>query len=246
MYLYTVLVNWAKPVISRRQALSAKRTAVPATRRRPAEVRSLLLDAAAETFATHGYARATKKIIAGDAGVAMSVLDRHFETKADLFAASVLVPFVELLERTHRDWLHQRNQPLADAPLMQLMINDMFNSLAEHKNALHGLALARDELGDDIVTRLRDAFDNLFAQFRLMAELEAERRQWFSPVGLDLTLRILMAMVMGANAYDWIILPEKQPSAEQLVEAMSELALWGLERKPRTQPPEQPPSRTDD
>ncbi|MGB8391327.1 hypothetical protein, partial [Mycobacterium sp.] len=100
---------------------------------------------------------------------------------------------------------------------------------------LHGLALAREELGHDIASRLRDAFDDLFSQLRLMAELEAERRQWLSPVGLDLSLRILVAMVLGTNTYDWIILPAQRPSSEQLVEAMSEIALWGLERKPGTQ-----------
>jgi AcrR family transcriptional regulator len=212
--------------------LPPKGAATPATRRRPAEVKSLLLDAAAETFASQGYANATKKDIAEKAGVALSVLDRHFETKADLFAEAVLVPFAELLERTTKDWLRQRDEPLPDAPLMQLVVSDMYNSLAGHQNALHGLALAREELGHDIATRLRDAFDDLFRQLRLMAELEAERRQWFSPVGLDLTLRVLMAMVLGTTAYDWIILPENRPSAEQLVDAMSEIALWGLERKP--------------
>lgn len=218
--------------------LPAEGTARPVRRRRPAEVRSLLLDAAAQTFASQGYANATKKDIAERAGVAISVLDRHFETKADLFAESVLVPFAELLERTNKDWLRQRDEPLPDAPLMQLVVNDMYNSLAGHRNALHGLALARDELGMDITNRLRDAFDDLFRQLRLMAELEAERRQWFSAAGLDLTLRMLMAMVLGTTAYDWIILPEQRPSPEHLVEAMSELALWGLERKPRTPPSE--------
>jgi AcrR family transcriptional regulator len=206
----------------------------PVTRRRPAEVRALLLEAAAEMFASDGYAKATKKDIAEKAGVAMSVLDRHFETKADLFAESVLVPFAELLERTNKDWLRQRDEPLPDAPLMQLVVNDMYHSLAGHQKALHGLTLARDELGHDITKRLGDAFDDLFRQLRLMAELEAERREWFSPVGLDLTLRMLMAMVLGTAAYDWIILPSRPPSSAQLVEAMSELALWGLERKPHT------------
>lgn len=219
--------------------LPAKGTAKPVTRRRPAEVRSLLLEAAAETFANQGYGNATKKDIAEKAGVALSVLDRHFETKADLFAEAVLVPFAELLERTNKDWLRQRDEPLPDAPLMQLVVNDMYNSLAGHQNALHGLALARDELGIDITNRLRDAFDDLFRQLRLMAELEAERRQWFSAAGLDLTLRMLMAMVLGTTAYDWIILPSQRPSTEQVVNAMSELALWGLERKPRTRPTKQ-------
>jgi AcrR family transcriptional regulator len=161
------------------------------------------------------------------------VLDRHFESKADLFAEAVLVPFAELLERMSIDWLRQRDEPMQDEPLMRIVLDDMYNSLSEHQNALHGLVLARDELGEDITTRLRQAFDDLFRQLRLMAELEAERRRWFSPVGLDLTLRILMAMVLGTAAYDWILLPGERPDPEQLVEEMSKIALWGLGREPR-------------
>jgi hypothetical protein len=146
----------------------------------------------------------------------------------------VLVPFAELLERTSTDWLRQRDQPLQDEPLMHLVLNDMYNSLSAHQNALHGLVLAHGELGEDITTRLRDAFDDLFRQLRLMAELEAEERQWFSPLGLDLTLRVLMGMVLGTTAYDWILLPKERPDPEQLVEEMSKIALWGLERRPRT------------
>jgi AcrR family transcriptional regulator len=209
------------------------RADLPAKRRRPAEVRLLLLDAAAQQFATNGYAGATKKDIAEQAGVALSVLDRHFESKADLFAAAVLVPFAEFIERTTSDWLRQRDEPLQDEPLMHMVLEDMYNSLSAHQDALRGLALARDELSEDITTRLRQAFDDMFRQLRLMAELEAERRQWFSPVGLDLTLRILMAMVLGITAYDWILVPAPRPEPDHLVDEMSKVALWGLERRPR-------------
>jgi hypothetical protein len=144
----------------------------------------------------------------------------------------VLLPFVELLERTSTDWLRQRDQPLGDEPLMHLVLDDMYRSLSAHQDALQGLALARGELGDDVIERVRVAFDDLVRQLRLMAELEAERREWFSPIGLDLTLRVLMAMVLGTTAYDWILLPEDRPDAESLVDEMSKVALWGLARQP--------------
>jgi AcrR family transcriptional regulator len=206
---------------------------VPMTRRRPAEVRSLLLEAAAHEFSRNGYASTTKKDIAAYAEVALSVLDRHFETKANLFSEAVLVPFAELLEQTSRDWLRQRDEPLRDDSLMRLVLSDMCHSLAEHRNALKGLLLAKEELGEEITSRLRDAFDDLFRQLRLMAELEAERRQWFSADGLDLTLRILMGMAMGNTAYDWILLPDDPPDPDRLVDAMSQIALWGIGRVAR-------------
>ena len=141
------------------------------------------------------------------------------------------MPFAEILERTSTDWLRQRDDPLQDEPLMHLVLNDMYHSLSTHQNALHGLVLAHDELSEDITTRLREAFDDLFRQLRLMAELEAERRQWFSPVGLDLTLRVLMGMVLGTTAYDWILLPNEPPTPDRLVDEMSKITLG-----PRTSP----------
>jgi len=65
-----------------------------------------------------------------------------------------------------------------------------------------------------------------------MAELEAERRQWFSPVGLELTLRVLMAMVLGTTAYDWLLVLTDRPDPDELVDEMCKLALWGLARQP--------------
>ena len=214
--------------------MSRSTTDASPTRRRPAEVRSLLLDAAAHQFARQGYTSTTKKDIAEHADVALSVLDRHFKTKANLFAEAVLVPFAELLEQTSRDWLRQRDEPVQDDSLMHVVIHDMCHSLAKHQNALRGLLLAKEELGDEITGRVREAFDDLFRQLRLMAELEAERRQWFSPDGLDLTLRILMGMAMGTTAYDWILLPADPPEPDHLVNEMSKIALWGLSRAPRT------------
>jgi AcrR family transcriptional regulator len=172
--------------------------------------------------------------VAQRAGVALSVLDRHFESKADLFSEAVLVPFVSFLERMSADWLRQRDEPLRDEPLMHMVLGDMHQSLSAHRRALDGLVLAREELGEDILTKLRSALDDMFRQLRLMAELEAERRGWFSPIGLDLTLRILMGMVVGTTAFDWVLLPEQSPPPEQLVDEMSKLALWGLERRPHT------------
>jgi AcrR family transcriptional regulator len=205
----------------------------PTKRRRPAEVRSLLLAAAAHEFASNGFEGTTKKKIVARAGVAPSVFDRHFESKGSVFSEAVLVPFAELLERTSKDWLRQRDDPLQDEPLMHVVVGDMYRSLDAHRDALLGLAVARGEIGEEILARLRSAFSDLFGQLRLMGEVEAARRGWFDPAGLDLTLRLMMAMVIGATAYDWILLPDDPPRPADLVGEMTKFTLWGLAREPR-------------
>jgi len=64
-----------------------------------------------------------------------------------------------------------------------------------------------------------------------MSELEAHRRQWFSPEGLDSVLRILVAMVLGAVTFDWLLIKSDQ-DPDRLLDDMVKLALWGLARHP--------------
>lgn len=60
----------------------------PAPRRRGADgTRQLLLDAARRRFARHGYAAATVRDIAADAGVNVALISRYFESKIGLFEA---------------------------------------------------------------------------------------------------------------------------------------------------------------
>src|SRR3954447_16458485 len=83
-------------------------------RRSPAELRTLILDAACVEFGANGYAATTNRDVARRAGVALSVLYRHFETKADLFSEAALEPFVRGMEQLGSDWLRQLSEPLED------------------------------------------------------------------------------------------------------------------------------------
>jgi AcrR family transcriptional regulator len=55
-----------------------------------------ILDAAQARFASDGYDKATVRAIAADAGVDPAMVIRHFGSKADLFAASVQLGFVDI------------------------------------------------------------------------------------------------------------------------------------------------------
>lgn len=61
----------------------------PPRRRRPEEVKARILVAALNTFATHGFDGATIAMIAGDAGVKISLLLYHFQSKELLWRAVV-------------------------------------------------------------------------------------------------------------------------------------------------------------
>lgn len=74
-------------------------------RRSSAEVRTLVLQAAAETFAREGYAGATTREIARGAGVLESTMFRIFPTKDSLYEAAVIQPFEAFLEDFHDRWM---------------------------------------------------------------------------------------------------------------------------------------------
>lgn len=68
---------------------------MPRMGRRPggADTRGQIVAAARREFAQHGYTGATVRDIAGKAGVDPALLYHYFETKRDLFVASLELPF---------------------------------------------------------------------------------------------------------------------------------------------------------
>lgn len=211
-------------------------------RRSSSEIRDLILAAARAEFADKGYAGATNRDIAGRAGVAMSVLYRNFETKADLFSDAVVDPFVVGVESLAQHWVDQIGDPLPDEGLMRVFLGDVLRSMSHHQHVLEQLALGRAELSEAMTTRIRAVFDRLFGQARLMAELEARRRGWFSPDDLDLPIRVLACMVAGASAFGWFLLPgdARDPGAPDVLDAMAKLGLWGMAREPQRAKPDRP------
>jgi AcrR family transcriptional regulator len=95
-------------------------------RLRAPQRRSLIVSAALEEFAIHGYEGASMGQIGAAAGVSRSVLYDHFPSKRALFAA--------LLKDTHRALLaHLRQRIAADAPMEERMraAMDAFFAFAE-------------------------------------------------------------------------------------------------------------------
>ena len=201
-------------------------------RRSPAELRRLILEAARAEFGANGYAATTNRDVARRAGVALSVLYRHFDTKADLFSEAVLEPFVRGFERLGNDWLRQLSEPLPDEDLMQVFIRDIHDNLAANQHALDQMLFGRSELPEAMVERIRVAFEKLITQLRLMTELEIRRRGWMSPVGVDMSMRVLMGMMLGMSSYSWLLLPggQRGSGGDDVIEGMVKLGLWGMTR----------------
>src|SRR5437868_665668 len=133
------------------------------TRRRPAEVRQLLLDAGERVFTAKGYEGSTTDEIAAEAGVARSVLYRHFETKADLFHAAVLLPFVDFLREYGTAWRAQAEEPWDDERLMRTMVGLFYDSFDTHRGTILALATSAGSLDETANAQLDAELDRFFA-----------------------------------------------------------------------------------
>lgn len=209
------------------------RDQVRATRRSPLELRTLLLDAARREFETNGYSGTTNRDVATRAGVALSVLYRHFDSKPELYSEAVLEPFVQAFERLDADWLEQLDRPLADEQLMQVFVRDVYTTLASHRHALDQLALGCPELTDAMRDRVRDTIQRLLHRLQLMTALETNRRGWMSTENIEMNLRVLMSMLLGMLSYSWLLLPEgRNLGGDDVIDGMVRVGLWGMTRRP--------------
>ncbi|MFI5491714.1 TetR/AcrR family transcriptional regulator [Actinoplanes sp. NPDC051859] len=89
-------------------------TDTPPRRRDATGTQRLLLDAARQRFAAHGYAATTVREIADDAGVNVALINRYFDSKEGLFKAC-LVGAADEIDRSVRDQVTVDQIPAAIA-----------------------------------------------------------------------------------------------------------------------------------
>jgi AcrR family transcriptional regulator len=204
------------------------------TRRRPAEVRRLILAAAAAVFREKGYTAATTDEIAERAGVSASVLHRNFPVKGELFRESALQPFVAFLHQFRAVWEDTFQREWSDLDLMRRFIGDLLDHLHDHRDTLVGLLAAGERLDPGAVAEVQAMFAEMFAEFGTWGAGISRRREWISGQDFDLTFRLMLSMISGAVAFDtWYFGSAPDPiGRDHIVEHMSKVALYGLRLEP--------------
>lgn len=210
----------------------------PRTRRRTSEVRELLLEAATDVFSRKGYAATTTDDIAAEAGVARTLIFRHFGSKSDLFRASQLQPFIDLLEGFRETWNAQQEGVWTEHRLMRTMVAHMYDSFRAHRSGVLGAAEALDP---EAAKETREVLDRVFADVTEIGKQEARRRGWFSEDNLDLSIRMIIGTVASMSILDPLFLPagRTRPSRDQIIDHLTALVLYGIRLTPpdEKQPP---------
>lgn len=209
-------------------------TKPPRTRRRTSEVRELLLEAATVVFARKGYAATTTDDIAAEAGVARTLIFRHFGSKSDLFRASQLQPFIDLMEGFRDTWNAQETEVWTAERLMRTMVAQMYDSFRAHRPGVLGLASSAEVLDQETAREAREVLDQVFADVTEIGKQEARRRGWFSEQDLELSIRMIVGMVASMSTLDPLFLPggRARPSKNQIIEHLTALALYGIRLHP--------------
>ncbi len=191
-------------------------------RQKKEQRRTLLLEAALELFATHGYEATTTKAIAERAGVTEAMVFRHFASKRDLFRATVTefgprrlfvdvmqdrpdLPLADLLTRVVTDYLETFWQNRA---WMRLMFREsgsdpgLFHEFREQNREqnrrlqqLLAARAARGEMRAEMVEAAVDVFAAANIGF-LLRSLRQEPKDW--TVSRDGFVRNLIAITLPA------------------------------------------------
>jgi AcrR family transcriptional regulator len=213
----------------------AKTTPSRPRRRRPSEVRALILTAADRVFSRKGYAGTTLDEVAEEAGVSGSVMYRNFRTKSELFSEAVLVPFVDFLAQLTTEAPSRAGSPhWGNERLMHEYVGDLYENLHDHRDALVGLVAAGSNLDPEASRRITLLLEQVVGALTEVHEEEARHRAGVSPVDADLTHRAVLSMISGLIAFGPWFLPHgrQRVSRERLVGHLSKLLLYGLNLAP--------------
>lgn len=191
-------------------------------RRRPAEVRELLVGAAERVVARRGMS-ANAQEIAVEAGVHRSVLYRHFSTAEELVRLAALRPFQDFLRKIQQ--MTDRSAGADPTPLWDLMIGfleDLLGILDEHRDFLMMAMSDSSPLDAAERTAMRRELDHILDDIVNLARREGGVRG-LDPDSIAVNTRLTIAMVIGVTAYGGWLLPG-QTSMEDRPRMVTDMA----------------------
>jgi AcrR family transcriptional regulator len=155
-------------------------TAAPRSRRSPAAIRSLVLQAARELFAERGFGDVTTREVAVRAGVTQAQVFRHFGSKARLFVEAAYQPFYDFVVGYVRRWAGQGHGTDTSAHDTEVFVDGLYQLMLDNRGLLavvSGFAAAQPpELAAATEAFLSEVFARLESEVASEARVRGERR----------------------------------------------------------------------
>lgn len=195
-------------------ARNAHRPTGQSTKRSSAEVRELLVNAAAKLFGERGYSGVSTRQIAEAAGVGEAVLWRQFGTKANLFSVAVSDPIAAFISRFVESFPAYIAKLKATRPLpppergAHAFYGGLYDELQAQKELL--LALIAAEAFEPSIHEARQGGSSLLTElYRSLTDLTD---QVFVAHGLrvntSMIVRFSVGLVMSVAVFDELLFPE--------------------------------------
>ena len=193
-------------------------------RRRTTDIRSSILEAAAEEFGAWGYAGATTAAIAKRSGVAENQIFRHFNSKAELFRKAVFDPLNERFETFNIGQL-QTSIIGSEPEITEKYILTLSQFIGEQKREF--LALIRsntEELGEAAGLGKMVALD---AYFSISLAMLTTKRGAAFKMDPKVVNRVSFAAVLACIMFgDWLF-PDDM-NKEDVIPVLSKFIMYGL------------------
>jgi AcrR family transcriptional regulator len=187
----------------------------------------LLLDAARTLFAQQDYRTTTTREIADTAGVLEHLLFRQFGSKAALFNAAVVVPFLQLVEDLNARWESFAPGPESSEAVAREFLGALYDLFVANRGLVMTLwtadALSEEELAETGIVEIDRAL-------ALLGELGGKGSELLhidnsSP---QLAARSTVAMVAGMAAFSPTFFGGQRPPRDEVVEELVQSNLHGF------------------
>lgn len=201
-------------------------------RRRPAEVRALILETARELFAARGLRGTSTRDIAAEAGVTEAAIYRHFGTKAKLFEAAIAEPFHEFISTYMDTWARQMNDPMDTRDLTMVFVTTFYDFLREHRRLIQAyIHFTTFEPDGFAAGSVESVLSRELRQIDEATRHDAAARGW---AGLDISMivRGTVAVVLAFGLHDDLLFPPgpEHPSRERIIRGMHAFIMEGLKQ----------------
>jgi AcrR family transcriptional regulator len=207
------------------------------TRRGSREVQRLILDAAHDLFTAQGYHGTKTRQIAERAGVGESVVFHHFESKATLFEATILTPFLDFVSEWARSWERRPPASATSEVIARSYVRGLYAVAEEHRELLLTLLTAQVQGGEPALAAIAADFsaqfaDGLFVVRRVLLTQGTARdfAHLDPPVTVAVSAGAIFSVVLMG---DWLFPPhERRPSRARQVDELVNMLLYGVSARP--------------
>jgi AcrR family transcriptional regulator len=198
-------------------------------RRKSGEPRRLLVEAAQELFNRKGYASTSTREVAVRATVSEALIYRYFGSKAGLFRAAMVQPFIDTLDDEIAMLGARQPSDTLSRKEVWTFVASMYDIFHEHR-ALAAMVFAADALIESEVAEsgmiddVRSAIDRFVTASAIHARAGGVA---IDPAAHDLAIRGHMAMVAGVATFGSWYLGRRRPKRAAIID---ELTTWVLLR----------------